>query len=200
MDCGPACLKIISRFYARYYSLQFLRECCGKNREGVSFLDLSYAAEQIGFRAIALRVPLEDLLYKIPLPCIIHWKQSHFVVVFKVKNDKIYISDPAKGRISYDLQTFKEKWLAVEKTYGKVLVLEPQADFKQRNLKPKHDKKPPKTFEQLWGYIQPYKKSLRSLLLIMLLITTLQATLPFISKSVIDVGIQSHDISLLTSS
>ncbi|MGY0039346.1 cysteine peptidase family C39 domain-containing protein [Pedobacter sp. NJ-S-72] len=118
MDCGPACLKMIAKYYGRYYSLQHLRDQCGLTKEGVSFLNLSHAAEEIGLRTLSLKCSMQDLLYKVPLPAIIHWDDSHFVVVYKVSSRGIiYVSDPAKGYIRYDTREFAAKWLKIESLF-----------------------------------------------------------------------------------
>lgn len=98
-DCGPASLKIIAKYYGRYYSLQYLRDLCGITREGVSFLDISYAAEKIGLRTVSVKTTIENLVAKVTLPCIIHWENDHFIVVYKTSKTKIYVSDPAKGTV-----------------------------------------------------------------------------------------------------
>lgn len=85
MDCGPASLKMISKFYGKYYSLQFLRDLCGNTREGVSLAGISHGAEKIGLRSLAAHCSTDDLIEKVPLPIIIHWDNSHFVVLFDVK-------------------------------------------------------------------------------------------------------------------
>lgn len=82
-DCGPACLKIIAKYYGKYYSLQYLRDKCGITREGVSFLDIIYAAKQIGLRTISVKATLSDLISTVILPCIIHWDNSHFMLSIK---------------------------------------------------------------------------------------------------------------------
>ncbi len=111
MDCGPACLKMIAKYYGQYYSLQLLREKCGITKAGVSFLDISYAASSIGLRSISLKCTVDDLLVKIPLPVIAHWNKSHFIIVYKTnpKRGKIYVSDPAKGLIKYSSEEFAKK-------------------------------------------------------------------------------------------
>jgi len=209
MDCGPACLKMIAKFYGKYYSLQHLRDLSGTSREGVSLLGLGHAAEQIGLKSISAKCSLEDILYKIPLPAIIHWKNSHFVVVyhaeasrswFSKKTDslskaKIYVSDPAKGLITYDAETFKQSWIKETGQKGVILVLQPQADFKQRFAGEKSEHK--KTIQNFLSYFTPYKKSFLNLFVVMLLVTLMQALLPFISKAVIDVGIQTHDLDFI---
>lgn len=195
MDCGAACLKMIARHYGQYYSLQYLRERCGENREGVSFLDLSYAAESIGLRSIAIKTTIEDIRDKLPLPCIIHWAESHFVVVYKVTKRRVFVSDPAKGKVSYKWVVFQNKWYSKEGNKGSLLAVEPQADFKQRRQGEKQDRR--KTIEQLLGYFIPYRRSFLNLFIVMLLATLLQAVLPFIYKAVIDVGIQTRDLNFI---
>jgi len=212
MDCGPACLKMLAKFYGKYYSLQYLRDKCGITKEGVSFLDLSHAAEEIGLRTLSVKATIADVLYKVPLPVIVHWDDSHFVVVYKVKGNKrligqekqrigelpkgtIYVSDPAKGYIKYNVQEFADKWLKDGEQKGVLMAIEPQAEFYQKQANEKIERK--KTIENFLGYFRPYKKSFTNLFVVMLLVTILQGFLPFISKAVIDVGIQTHDIDFI---
>ena len=195
MDCGAACIKLIAKFYGKYYSLQYLRDKCGVSKEGVSFLDLSFAAEEIGLRTLSLKMKPDEFYLKVPLPCIIHWNNSHFVVVYKVSKKSVYISDPAKGLIVYDKETFQKKWQKYGTDKGLVLAIEPQADFKLREPGEKLERK--KTFESMLGYFTPYKKSFLNLLLVMLVVTVLQGFMPFISKAVIDIGIQTHDLDFI---
>jgi ATP-binding cassette subfamily B protein len=84
MDCGATCLRMIAKYYGKNYSLETLREKTSISREGVSLLGIAKAAEQIGFRTLGVRVSLEKLC-EMPLPCIVHWKQEHFVVVYDIK-------------------------------------------------------------------------------------------------------------------
>ena len=101
-DCGPACIKMIAKYYGKYYSLQYLRDLCGITREGVSFLDISYAAEKIGLRTVAVKATMENLTNRIPLPCIIHWDQHHFIVVYKTKKvQKSRYRPETRRRYSY---------------------------------------------------------------------------------------------------
>lgn len=194
-DCGPACLKIIAKYYGKYYSLQYLRDLCGITREGVSFLDISYAAEKIGLRTVSVKATIENLTNRIPLPCIIHWDEDHFIVVYQTKNDKVYVSDPAKGLLSYTIEEFKERWYKEGEEFGMLMVLEPMANFKQIEANERIERF--KSFENLLNYFTPYKKAFGILFVIMLIATGLQAVLPFISKSVIDIGIYTQDISFI---
>ena len=110
MDCGPACLKMIAGFYKINFSLETLRKKCFITREGVSFLGLSEAADSIGFRTIGVRVSFDILNENVPLPCIVHWRQKHFIVVYKIKKDKIWVADPAVGLITYTKEEFLKNW------------------------------------------------------------------------------------------
>jgi ATP-binding cassette subfamily B protein len=194
-DCGPASLKIIAKYYGKYYSLQYLRDLCGITREGISMLDISYAAEKIGLRSLSVKADLNGLLDKVLLPCIIHWDNNHFVVVYKVTVKKIFVSDPAKGLLSYTQKQFADKWYKKNENYGVLMALEPMANFKQIEAHERIEKF--KTFENLLNYFTPYKKAFGILFFIMLISTGLQALLPFISKSVIDIGIYTRDISFI---
>ncbi|GHT71024.1 ABC transporter ATP-binding protein [Bacteroidia bacterium] len=194
-DCGPACLKIISKYYGKYYSLQYLRDLCGITKEGVSFMDISYAAEKIGLRSISFKASLEDLRIRVLLPCIVHWKNDHFIVVYKITNNKIYVSDPAKGLLSYSFEEFQTDWYKNNENYGVLMGLEPMANFKQIEAHERIEKF--KTFENLLNYFTPFKKAFGILFFIMLIATGLQALLPFISKSVIDIGIYTRDVSFI---
>ena len=194
-DCGPACLKIIAKYYGKYYSLQYLRDLCGITREGVSFLDISYAAEKVGLRSLSVKATLQDLTDKVLLPCIIHWDNDHFIVVYKTTPKKIYVSDPAKGLLSYTHQQFIDKWYKENESFGVVMALEPMANFKQIEANERIEKF--KTFENLINYFTPYKRAFSILIAVMLLATGLQALLPFISKAVIDTGIYARDVSFI---
>lgn len=194
-DCGPASLKIIAKYYGKYYSLQYLRDLCGITRQGVTFLDISYAAEKIGLRTVSLKATIDELVNKVVLPCIIHWKDDHFIVVYKTSKTKIYVSDPAKGLLSFSHETFKKNWYKKNEHYGVVMALEPMANFKQIEANEKIERF--KSFENILNYFTPYKKAFSILFFIMLIATGLQALLPFISKSVIDIGIYTQDISFI---
>jgi len=194
-DCGPACLKIIAKYYGKYYSLQYLRDLCGITREGVSFLDISYASEKIGLRSLSVKATLDDLVEKIPFPCIIHWDNNHFVVVYKATKNKIYVSDPAKGLLSYSPAKFLDNWYKENEDSGMLMALEPMANFKQIEAHERIEKF--KTFENILNYFVPYKRAFGILFAVMLIATGLQALMPFISKSIIDTGIFTRDISFI---
>ena len=136
MDCGPACLRMIAKFYGKNYSLQTLREHSYISREGVSLMGLSDAAESIGFRTTGLRITLEQLEKDVPFPCILYWNQNHFVVCYDVKKRRgryyFQIADPANSLLVYSEKEIKQCWLSVKsesRELGIVLALEPGTRF-----------------------------------------------------------------------
>src|ERR1035437_6327024 len=110
MDCGPTCLRMVAKYYGKSISLQEIRELSNTTREGSSLLGISDAAEKIGFRTIGVKVTFEKMLEEATLPCIAHWNQNHFVVIYKIKRDKIFIADPAHGLLQYTKEEFLKAW------------------------------------------------------------------------------------------
>ena len=110
MDCGPTCLRIIAKYYGKSFSISYLREKCYIDKAGVSLKGIAEAAETIGFRAMAVKIPMENSnnkpsLKQAPLPVIVHWNQNHFVVVYKITKSRVFISDPSSGKFKL---TYKE--------------------------------------------------------------------------------------------
>ena len=193
-DCGPACLKIVSKYFGKYYSLQFLRDRCGVTKEGVSLRDLSMGAEYIGFRTLALSVTIQDLVQRVTLPVILFWKSSHFVVVYHANKKYIWVSDPAKGKVKYTHEEFRRGWYLQGHASGVLLALEPTTKFYKSEAE---EEKRHNNFLSILEYFKPYGKSFGLIFLIMLMVTFLQGLLPFISKAVIDVGIKTSDTNFI---
>lgn len=193
-DCGPASLKIIAKYFGRYYSLQYLRDRCGITKEGVSLLDISTGAESIGLRTLAIKCTLNDVVSKVPLPAIVFWNENHFVVVYNADKKYIWISDPAKGRVKYTHEEFRKGWYPKGEENGVLLAVEPTVDFQKSEAEKTQRKS---TFSGILRYFFPYKKQFGLVLGIMLMVTLLQAVLPFISKAVIDVGIKTSDVNFI---
>src|SRR5574344_2938311 len=132
MQCGVACLQMVSKYSGREYSLHFLSDICFATSEGVSMLGISEAANEIGLHSVCTRATVEELS-KVSLPCIIHWNQNHFVVLYKVKKGKrFYIADPGKGLVTYSLEEFKKHWISTrsnEEDKGIAMFLETTPAF-----------------------------------------------------------------------
>ena len=110
-DCGPTCIKIIAKHYGKLINTQQLRSLSETTREGSSLLGLSDAVESVGFKSLGVKLSFEKLL-EAPLPCIVHWNKNHYVVLYKIKKDKVYVSDPAHGLITYTIKEFIKLWIA----------------------------------------------------------------------------------------
>ncbi len=198
MDCGPTSLRIIARFYGRNHSLESLRKKSYTNREGSSLSQLAAAAESIGFRSLSAKIDFKQLTEDAPLPCIVHWNQNHFVVVYNVKNNKVYVSDPALGLVSYSKEEFIEHWIGVgagvDKKEGIVLMLETTAEF----FTMEEDKGPKKKgLSIMLPYLFPHKRYLVQILLGLLAGSILSLIFPFLTQAVVDIGIRNNDLNFI---
>lgn len=194
MDCGATCLKILFKHYGQTVSIHKIRKLCQTTKDGVNMLGISEAAEKLGFRTYGVRLNL-DQLNEIELPCILHWNQNHFVVLYKIKNKKYYISDPATGLVVYSERDFMKHWYSTKKHHeGLSLILSPGPDFYQLD-----EDEPDSTLR--WGkiltYFYKYRKLFFQLILGMLLGTVLQLIAPFLTQSVVDIGINTKNISFI---
>lgn len=197
MDCGPACLKMVAEHYGRHYFLDTLREETFIGREGVSLLGISRAAEKIGMRTVGGRLSFEDLRDKAPLPCIVHWNQNHFVVVYKIRGKKVFVADPGKDLITYTREEFCEHWLSTCKNgvdKGVALLMEPTRLFYDN----KGEAEPERSrLKFLSGYFLPYKRFFLQLAFGLLLGSLLQLVFPFLTQAIVDTGIGNKDIGFI---
>jgi ATP-binding cassette subfamily B protein len=196
MDCGPACLKMIAAFYKKNYSLDYLRKKCYITKEGVSFLGLSEAADSVGFRTLGVKIPFGLLEEKINLPCIVHWRQNHFVVVYKIKKDTIWIADPATGLIKVSREEFEKNWantLTDGKKAGLALIIEPTPELYDSE----DNSEKAGGFRFLFKYFRLYGKYLGQLLLGLLIGSCIQLIFPFLTQSIIDIGLNNNDIGFI---
>ena len=193
-DCGPASLKMVAKYFGRYYSLQYLRDKCGITKEGVSLLGISAAAESIGLHTAAFKCTIDEVMMKVPFPAIIFWNENHFVVVYHANKNIICVSDPVKGHVKYTRQEFIDNWYIKNEDKGVLLALEPTADF-YMSKQEKEQKK--NNILSILSYFMPYKKQFALIFFVMFVVTLLQGMLPFISKAVIDIGINTSDINFI---
>lgn len=193
-DCGPAALKIIAKHFGKYYSLQYLRDRCGITKEGVSLHDISVGAENIGLRTLAVKCDVNEVVNSVPFPAIIFWNNNHFVVVYHADKKRIYVSDPARGRVKYSHETFKQGWYQRGENQGVLLAVEPTVGFKETKAEKEQKRN---SFLSILKYFTPYSHSFALIFVIMFIVTALQGVLPFISKAVIDVGIKTSDVNFI---
>ena len=203
MDCGPSCLVMIAEYYGVRKNIDTIRHTCALGKEGVSLLGISKAAEEIGFKTVGGRLSFETLANEAPLPCIVHWNQNHFVVVYKIKRHRkdrytVYVADPGKGLVTYTKEEFCEHWVST-KTNGEekgiALLLEPTEQFytqKDAKAVPTQNR-----LKFLWGYLKKYKRFFTQLILGLLLGSLLQLVFPFLTQSIVDTGIGGKDIGFV---
>ncbi|MBY0477003.1 MAG: peptidase domain-containing ABC transporter [Chitinophagaceae bacterium] len=213
MDCGPTCLAMICKYYQKNIPIQLLRDKTQIGKEGVNLLGISEAAESIGFRTKSVRLTYKELFADALLPAILHCDQHHFVVAVpqKSKGKKFTVADPAKGIITYTREEFLQHWVS-NKTNGQeegiALLLEPTpAFYKYEDDSPLSigEARPddlvgrgsgvrPLGFTSIFSYITPYKKLVFQLFLGLGVASILQLILPFLTQSVVDVGVNTANI------
>ncbi len=195
-DCGPTCIKIIAKHYGKTINTQQLRKLSETTREGSSLLGLSEAVESVGFKSLGIKLAFNKFL-EAPLPCIVHWNKNHYVVVYKIKKGIVYVSDPAHGLITYTIKEFLKFWIgnnADENTEdGIALLIEPTPKFYQEDFE--DDEK--FGFSFIFKYLFKYKKFIVQLIIGLLAGSILQLILPFLTQSVVDVGIKNQDINFV---
>ena len=196
MDCGPACISMVALWHGRRVSLETIRKRAWITREGVSFLGLKSAAESIGFRAEGVRIPFSVLAAKAPKPCIVHWQQNHFIVVNKATHRKVWVSDPALGRMTMPAEEFLRGWSVAEskgEPAGMVLLLEPGPGFMALE-----DEPPPRGgFRFLLPYLKPYVRQIALLIAGLIAGSAIQLAFPFLTQAIIDKGIANQDLKLI---
>ncbi len=196
MDCGPTCLRMVARHYGRSYTMEFLRRKSGINREGVSLLGISEAAENIGFRTVGAKLTWDQLRKEAQLPCIIYWRQYHFVVVYRIKGKRIHIADPARGKVVYQKEEFLQAGLNAKnngQSMGIALLLYPSPKFYELE----DEKKDGLNFGILLRYVLPYKKLVFQLALGLFAGSILQLIFPFLTQAVVDIGINTRDLNFI---
>lgn len=210
-DCGPSCLKMISQYYGKNYSIEYLRERSYITKKGVSLLGISEAAESIGLHSQGVYLSWEQLRDEVPLPAIVHWKQTHFVVVYQINNGqsffsflkrnhagKIFIADPAHGLLRYSKDEFLKHWsegsVSSAKT-GVALLLETTPKFYTNGSD--NTVKKNIALRYLLQFLHPYRKYIFQLLLGLLTGTLIGLVFPFLTQSIVDHGINNRDMSFI---
>jgi ATP-binding cassette subfamily B protein len=197
MMCGITCLRMICKHYGKEYSTNTLSHYCFATSEGVSLWGISEAATKLGLHTLCGKVTMEQLS-KAELPCILHWDQNHFVVLYKVKKGNLfYMADPGKGLIRYSCEEMERRWVSTHskgEEKGVAMFFKPTPLFYQ-----KADKKKAKgrSFTFLFSYFKQYRRFFCQIILGLLLGSLLQLLLPFLTQSIVDVGITHQDIGFV---
>ncbi|MGK4568986.1 peptidase domain-containing ABC transporter [Flavobacterium sp. 3HN19-14] len=196
-DCGPTCLKIVCKHYGKSINIQTLRELSETTREGSNLFSLGDAAEKIGFRTLGAKISSLQLS-EVPLPSLLHWRNNHYVVLYKIKKNKFYISDLSYGLIVYTKEEFLKFWIgnnAEDDTEGVILLLEPTPQFYKSEFEAEQENK--FGFSILIRYALPYKAFIIQLLVGLLAGSILQLLFPFLTQSIVDVGIKNQNIGFI---
>ena len=203
MDCWPACLAMIAKYFGSNPDIEQIRHNCALGRDGVSLLGISKAAEDIGLKTVSGYLPFHILASEAPLPCIVYWNQNHFVVVYKIKKHRkekytICVADPGKGFVNYNRDEFCSHWTST-KTKGEekgiVLLLEATEQFYVRREKKEEQKT--NRIKFLWRYLKKYRRFFTQLILGLLFGSLLQLVFPFLTQAIVDTGIGGKDISFI---
>ena len=200
MKCGIACLQMICQHYGRKYSQHNISILCPPTKEGATLLGLSSAATILGFKTLCVEAEIEEFSIA-NLPCILHWNQNHFVVLYKVKKGKFfYVADPGKGLATYNLDEFKQHWISTSSNgdgKGIAMFLETTPAFIAYKMKGGENIKEKRSFRFLLGYVKKYRKYFGQIILGFIVGSILQLVLPFLTQSIVDVGIKNQDIGFV---
>lgn len=194
MDCGPTCLRIICKYYGKNFSLEYLRSLMHTSRLGTSLLSLGEAAEKLGIRSMGAKLCYTDLIEIAPFPCIAYWNQKHYLVIYKIKKDKVYISDPAHGLLTYTKKEFLKGWSA-ENDEGIILSLDPSPDFEKEHGE--IDSLQKRGISFVLSYLTKFKKEIVQVLLGLIVASLFQLIFPFLTQSIVDIGIRYKDLSFI---
>ena len=200
MQCGIACLQMICKYFGRDYTLSALSRYCFATTEGVSLLGISEAADILGLHTLSAQATVDELAEN-PLPAILHWNQNHFVVLYKVKKGrKFYISDPAKGHITYGYDEFIAHWastLSYGRPAGIVMFFEMTPAFFEFKMDGMTDASERRSFRFLFGYIKKYRKYFLQTVIGLILGSGMQLVLPFLTQAIVDEGIKGKDLNII---
>ncbi|MGZ3756232.1 MAG: cysteine peptidase family C39 domain-containing protein [Mucilaginibacter sp.] len=212
MDCGPTCLRMVCSYYGRKIAIQKLRALCFINRGGVNLLAISEAAEKLGFRTTGVKLSLEQL-NQAELPCILHWRQNHFVVLYKIANApplklwrtkgkgqggaqrKYYIADPGSGLVALDETAFKKNWFSHKgMSDGISLLISASPRFYEQD---DEDKETRLSWLAVLRYFYAYKQLFVQLVFGLGIGTLLSLITPFLTQSIVDIGINTRNINFV---
>lgn len=197
MDCGPTCLRMIAKYYGKHYTASTLRQKIGFNKQGVSLLGISETAEKLGFRSRGAKLGLQKL-FEAPLPCILHWNQNHFIVLTDINKRKAKVADPGRGILTYTIEELKKHWISSrnndEQEVGIALLLEPTPAF----YKLESEKETKLSWGLITQYLRPHKWAIFQVFIAFLITSMLQLVFPFLTKSIVDVGINTQNLHFIT--
>lgn len=197
MQCGVACLAMISCHLGKKISLTEVSNYCHARTTGVSLKSISDGAKAIGLNSWASCISVDKLSHG-DKPCILHWNQKHFVVLYKVKDGNVfYVADPGKGLIKYNREEFERHWVSTKgngQHMGIAMFFEPTSEFYEKN-EDRIDER--RSFKFLASYIMEYRRYFMQVFLSLLFVCLLQLVMPFLTQGIVDLGIAHKDVHLI---
>jgi len=183
LTCGTTCLMMIGKYYGKTFASNRLRELAHVDLSGASLAHLASAAEQLGFSTRARKLDYDTLMSALQ-PCIVHWQGYHYIVVYKINANHIWVADPALGLRKYNRKYFSDNW------NGIALTLEPTPKFET-------EVEDRSSFRNFIQFITPYKLILFEIFLASLLLNIFGLATPIFTQNVIDKVLGHHNISML---
>lgn len=197
-DCGPACVRMLATYYGKKVDAPSARELCGQYRNGTTMLTLSEGLNALGFETRGVRLTWERLLELAPFPCVVQWNKNHFIVVWGCDGKKVQVSDPASGRLTYDIDSFRKSWYSHDNDEGMpvgVALLQQKTDKFNCDTVSMSERKY-NTF-RLLEFLTPYKSLVIQLVLSLLLGSAVSLVFPYLTQAVVDIGIAYRDVSFI---
>lgn len=196
-DCGPACLRMIAKYYGKSFSSAYLKRICFQKRTGTSLLDLSDAAETIGLRTVGLKLTWEQLSSQVSLPCVITWNKNHFVVVYKINKSNVIVGDPSQGILKYPIDAFKMCWHSINEPcqMGIAMLFEPTPMFYKNEEHIGYVHKI--GMKRLFSYVKPYRIYLLIVGFLILLSSFLSLIFPVLTKATVDIGVGNNNLKFI---
>ena len=193
LDCGPTCLRMVTKHYGRNYPIQKLRALCFTNKGGTTLWNMADAAEKIGLRSLGVRVTIEQLK-EVQLPCVLHWRQNHYVILYKIGNNVYHIADPAKGLVTLSEKEFTQNWFSHKELYdGISLLLGPTPVFYEQEEEKENTVK----WSTILQYYYQYKQLFFQLIIGLGVGTLIQLVAPFFTQALVDTGINTHNLNFV---
>lgn len=197
MNCGSTCLSMVAQHHGRRYSQEYLNKLCAVGKTGVSLLNISQAAEHIGFRTLGVKLSVDDLFSKSTMPCILHWDNQHYVVAYQVSGNKIKIADPQSGHLTCSKKQLLEHWKKTEANEGFALLLEPTQLFYSEGHEHQVEDPDYSGFKNILTKVSQYKHLILQLVIGLLAVTIINLIIPFLSQSLIDQGVSKKDLGFI---
>lgn len=199
MQCGVACLTMVCRYFGLDIELDDVGELCFTSKRGTTLLEISTAAGELGLDTIAAKLTIDELA-KCPMPCILYWDQHHFVVLYRTDGTRFfYIADPGKGLVKYSRKEFEQHWLSLSlngERRGIGMTLQPSSNF-DANIYHRKEMSGKGSWHLLTDSLAAYRKPFVYIAIVMFLGSMLQMVLPFLTQSIVDVGIKEQNIGFI---